>query len=132
MKVLRMVFVMACVLFPLATAAQGLTGTVFGTVKDEQGAVLVGAVVRVTSPALIGGPITVTTNERGHWRFPALPPGTYVVDVERPGFTTYREDGIVIGAGASLERTVMLSITGVAESLAVSYTHLTLPTILRV
>jgi hypothetical protein len=113
------VFVAACVLFPSVTAAQGLTGAFFGTVKDEQDAVLVGAVVRVTSPALIGGPITVTTNERGHWRFPALPPGTYVVDVERPGFTTYREDGVVIGAGASLERTVILSIAGVAESLVV-------------
>ena len=108
----------ACVLFPLVAAAQGLTGAFFGSVKDEQDAVLVGALVRVTSPALIGGPVTVTTNEKGHWRFPALSPGTYVMDVERPGFATYRED-VVIGAGASLERTVILSLAGIAESLVV-------------
>ena len=37
-------------------AAQEVTGTLIGTVKDAQGGVLRGAVVRVSSPALIGGP----------------------------------------------------------------------------
>ena len=43
------------VLLP-ATAiwAQGLTGALIGSVRDEQGGALQGAVVRVTSPALIG------------------------------------------------------------------------------
>src|SRR5437879_2488599 len=45
----------ACVLLPHLTAAQGLTGTLIGTVKDDQGGVLPGAVVRVSSAALIGG-----------------------------------------------------------------------------
>jgi hypothetical protein len=66
-----------CVLLPLTAASQGLTGALIGTVSDEQGAVLQGALVRVASPALIGGAITLTTNERGHVRFPALPPGVY-------------------------------------------------------
>jgi hypothetical protein len=43
-------------------AAQGLTGTLIGTVKDDQGGVLAGAVVRLGSPALIGGVATVTMN----------------------------------------------------------------------
>ena len=52
------------VMFLLATAyvvqphlarAQGLTGALIGTVKDAQGGVLASAVVRVSSPALIGG-----------------------------------------------------------------------------
>jgi hypothetical protein len=55
----------ACVLASLPTDAQVLTGALVGTVKDEHGAVLPGALVRVTSPALIGGPATMTTNERG-------------------------------------------------------------------
>ena len=46
----------ACVLASLQTDAQVLTGALVGTVKDEHGAVLPGAVVRVTSPALISGP----------------------------------------------------------------------------
>ena len=35
--------------------AQGLTGALIGTVKDNQGGVLAGAAVRLRSPALIGG-----------------------------------------------------------------------------
>ena len=70
---------------PRAAVAQGLTGALIGTVKDEQGGVLSGAIVRVGSPALIGGPATQTTNEKGQLRFPALPPGTYVLDIESAG-----------------------------------------------
>ena len=47
----------ACVLFPVAISAQVLMGALIGTVKDDQGGVLPGASVRVSSPALIGGTI---------------------------------------------------------------------------
>jgi hypothetical protein len=60
------------VLLPRVTTAQGLTGTLIGTVKDEQGLVLAGARASVSWPALIGGPATQTTNERGRLRFPVL------------------------------------------------------------
>ena len=106
----------ACVLLPRMADAQALTGALVGTVKDEQGAVLPGVVVRATSPALIGGPATTTTNERGQLRFPVLPPGTYVLDIELPGFAPYHEGDVRIGAGATLERTAVLKLAGIAES----------------
>ena len=59
-----------CVLLPGMSAAQGLTGALIGTVNDAQGGALPGAVVRVSSPALIGGPAILTTNEKGQLRFP--------------------------------------------------------------
>src|SRR3979411_3312405 len=96
---LQILLATACVVqFHLADA-QGLTGALIGTVRDAQGGVLAGAIVSVSSPALIGGPVTVTTNEKGQLRFPALPPGPYVLDVEFQGFTTYHEEDIPIGAG---------------------------------
>ncbi len=55
----------ASLLLPGIAVAQGLTGSLIGTVKDAQGLVLPGAVVRVSSPALIGGAVTKTTNEKG-------------------------------------------------------------------
>jgi hypothetical protein len=79
-------FVAACVLVAVAAAAQPLAGTLIGTVKDAQGGVLPGVVVRVSSPALIGGSQTVRTNEKGQLRFPALTPGEYVLDIEAQGF----------------------------------------------
>ena len=107
------------ILLPSFAAAQALTGALVGTVKDEQGAVLPGALVRVTSVALIGGSATMTTNERGQLRFPVLPPGAYQLEIELQGFATYREDDVRIGAGATLARTAVLKLAGVAASITV-------------
>jgi len=104
---------------PRIADAQGLTGALVGTVKDEHGAVLPGALVRATSPSLIGGPATMTTNERGQLRFLVLLPGTYVLDIELAGFAPYHEVNVHLGAGATLERTVVLKVAGVAESIVV-------------
>jgi len=109
----------ASVLLPSIVAAQSLTGTLIGTVKDQQGAVIPGALVRATSPALIGGPATMITDETGRIRFPVLAPGSYVLDIEVPGFAPYHEQDIRIGAGATLERTVVLKVAGAAESIVV-------------
>ena len=109
----------ACILLPHVAVAQGLTGALIGSVKDGQGGVLPGALVRVTSPALIGRKLTTTTNEKGQLRFPVLPPGSYALDIERTGFATYHEEDIHIGAGATIERTAELRLAGVAESVTV-------------
>src|SRR5262245_35131357 len=109
----------AGVLLPCIVTAQSLTGALIGTVKDEQGAVIPGAQVRATSPALIGGPATMITDETRQIRFPALAPGSYVLDIEVPGFAPYHEQDIRIGAGATLERTVVLKVAGAAESIVV-------------
>jgi len=112
-------FATAFLLASLVADAQVLTGALVGTVKDEQGAALQGAVARVTSPALIGGPATMTTNRSGQLRFPTLPPGTYALDIELPGFATSHEADLTIGVGATLERTIVLKVAGIAQSVVV-------------
>ena len=102
--------VTAGVMHAHALEAQSLTGALIGTVKDTQGGVLPGAIVRVRSPALMGGPQIVTTNEKGQVRFPALPPGVYALDVEVKGFKRYYEEGIRIGIGATIERPLVLGL----------------------
>ena len=110
----------ATLVIPAAAVAQGLTGALGATVKDEQDSVLPGARVTLSSPALIGGPHTATTNDRGHVRFPVLAPGTYTLVVELPpGFKPYRMENITIGAGMTLDWTPVLRVAGVAESLVV-------------
>ena len=111
--------VAACALLPHVTYAQVLTGVLVGTVKDEQAGVLSGARVSVSSPALIAGPLVTETSARGQFRFAVLPPGIYTIDVELSRFAPYHESDIHIGAGATLERTAVLKIAGVAESVAV-------------
>jgi hypothetical protein len=109
-------------LLPYLAAAQGLTGTLIGTVRDEQGATVPGAQVRITSQALIGGQRTFPTDEAGRFRFPNLTPGSYTLDVDVQGFASIHEEDIRIGAGATVERTVQLNVKGVAESIVVEGT----------
>ena len=116
-------FAVAAIAFlPLVAAAQGLTGTLTGSVRDEQGAALQGATVRLSSPALIGGPATVITNERGRLRFPVLLPGVYALEVKMPGFATLHDQDILVAAGATIERTATMKLAGVEESLVVEGT----------
>jgi hypothetical protein len=105
----------ACVAIRGVAAAQGLAGALIGTVRDAQGGVLPGAAVRVASAALIGGPASAITNEKGQLRFPSLPPGVYTIDIEMPGFATYHETDVGIGAGATIERTAVLKMSGPAS-----------------
>ena len=111
--------VIVYVLLSAMASAQGLTGALIGTVADDQGAVVPGAVVRLESPALLGGFTTLRTNERGQLRFVALPPGTYHLDITMLGFAPLHESNILIGAGATIWKTVVLKLAGVAESVVV-------------
>ncbi|HEY9463064.1 MAG TPA: TonB-dependent receptor [Vicinamibacterales bacterium] len=108
-----------CSLLPRIASGQGLTGTLIGTVRDEQGGVLPGASARIESPALIGGPASVTANDSGQIRFQALPPGQYRLEIALSGFANYREENVTIGAGATIERVLVLAIGGVAEAIDV-------------
>ena len=116
---LALALVTAGSLLPRAAVAQALTGALIGTVKDAQGGMLPGVLVRVSSPVLIGREVRTTTNEKRQLRFPALPPGSYALDVEMAGFAGYHEEDVRIGAGATLERTIVLPLAGIAESLTV-------------
>ena len=108
-----------CLLVPRAGLPQGLTGTVIGTVRDEQGGALPGARVTLSSPALIGGLAHSVTNEKGQLRFQALPPGLYALEIRTDGFAPYFEGDVSVGAGATIERIVELSLAGMAMAVEV-------------
>src|SRR5688572_11018950 len=68
--------------------AQGqTTGRIAGTVKDENGAVIVRAEVAITSRNT-AEQRTVTTDHQGNYNVPLLAPGTYRVRVTANGFRT--------------------------------------------
>jgi hypothetical protein len=60
-------------------------GELVGKVVDDQGAVLPGVTVTLKGPALMGAS-TAVTNDRGLYRFPAVPSGTYTLTFDCPVF----------------------------------------------
>src|SRR5437879_4372252 len=79
--VLLWVFLLAGSLVGSPALAQSRTTSgLEGRVTDEAGLPLRGAVVRIASPALIGGLRSAVTDEAGRFRFKELPLGGYGID----------------------------------------------------
>ena len=95
----------------LPLTAQGRnTGAIEGKVLDDQGGPLPGAEVRVSSPALIGGPQSRITNDDGHFRFVLLPPGTYVLEGKLPGFVPAKVEQIRLFVAQTLTVNLTLKV----------------------
>ncbi len=77
------------------TASAQSAGSVTGVVKDSSGAVLPGATVTLTSPA-IGVARTAISDARGVFLALPLPPGTYTVSVEMQGFKKVEKANVVV------------------------------------
>src|SRR5882762_10949656 len=80
-------FVLGCVLLANQALFAQTFAALSGSTRDTSGAVLAGAVVTAVNLGT-NAARTVTTNEAGDYSFPSLPPGTYLVRVEKPGFKT--------------------------------------------
>ena len=92
----------------LPASAQITTGTVFGNVKDPQGAVVPGATVTLTSESQGTRLAPVQTNASGDYVFAGVPSDTYTVLVTLDGFKTAAQQGINVSAG---ERRVVPLVT---------------------
>src|ERR1700721_2018568 len=91
--------------------AQGVqTGTIRGTVKDQQDLAVPGVTVTVTSPALQGAR-TATTEALGGYVFRNLPPGDYQVKFELSGFGTVTQNTSV-PLGLTVEQHVTIRPSG--------------------
>ena len=116
----RAIAVLVCALaFATPGLAQEQRGSLEGTVKDAQGAVLPGAVVEARSAALIGVR-SETADASGNYRFPALPPGTYQVTAALSGFQTTKSQIVQLSVGQVLRVDVTLPLGGVTEAVQVT------------
>src|SRR5436309_9293285 len=79
-------------------SAQTGDGSLRGYVKDQQGGILPGVTVTARSEALLS-PVVAITDATGYYRLNNLPPGTYIIAAELPGFTTHKREGVVMRAG---------------------------------
>jgi hypothetical protein len=97
--------------------AQALVGTISGTIKDEQGAVLPGVTVTLTGKL---GNRTAVTDASGQYRFPALEPGAYEVSGDLSGFAKAARTGIQISPGNELNIDLTMKVSSLQESITVT------------
>jgi hypothetical protein len=112
---------LALMFFPIvaAPAAQVTTATIYGVVRDPTGAVLPGATITATNQGTNLSRDTVT-DERGEFAVLALPTGRYTLKIELPGFKTYTNQGLELGAGQTVRQTYSLEVGQVSENITVS------------
>lgn len=82
------------------TWAQGVTGTVSGTVRDAQGGIIPGATVTLISESRGTRSAPVVSNTQGGFVFPNVTADTYTVQVEMPSFSILRRTGITVSSGS--------------------------------
>lgn len=92
-----LIILLCCFLFSVSYA-ELKTGNIIGKFTDEEGFGFPGATVTIQGSSLMGSR-TATTDERGIYRFYNLPPGTYSIRIELPGFMTQTLKGIVLRIG---------------------------------
>ncbi|MCC7124013.1 MAG: carboxypeptidase regulatory-like domain-containing protein [Acidobacteria bacterium] len=103
-------------------AAQGggasSTGSIAGRVTDASGLALPGVTITAAGPALITPQVSVSSSE-GAYRFAALPPGSYRVTFELPGFSTLQRENIAISLGFIATVNAELGVATLQESITV-------------
>jgi hypothetical protein len=104
--------------FAVDSSAQGVqTGSIRGTVTDQQSLPVPGVTVTIQSPALQGVRSTVTAGD-GSYSFVRLPPGRYEMTFEITSFAPVKRTADVL-LGLSVEQNTTLTAAGRTEEVQV-------------
>jgi hypothetical protein len=105
-------------LAPLSPA-QSVTGSVSGTLLDSAGAVIAGAPVQLVNE-ISQQARENTTNGAGAFQFTSILPGSYTLKIAKPGFKSYEQKGIIIGAQEKVDlHTITLELGSVSTAIEV-------------
>ena len=94
-------------------------GEITGRVGDASGAAVPGSVLTLTN-ASTNAVRTTTSTETGDYSLPALPPGTYNLSTEHPGFKRASSNGIEVQVQQTVRLDFVLQVGLVTESVQVS------------
>jgi hypothetical protein len=121
--ILRTLVAVICVaMFATVFSAMAQTsgsGTLRGTVKDPQGAIVRGATVTLTNAGTKDERQT-TTNDDGGYVFAAITPGEYVLKVEAQGFKTTEKTKLAIETATTRSTDVQLEIGQPSETVTIT------------
>jgi len=100
--------------------AQDITsGTIQGTVSDEQGAVVAGATVEAKNTATNFAK-SFTTESDGRFTFLSMPSGRYVVTVSKQGFAKLIQENLDLTVGRLISLDLGLKVSGISGEVTVT------------
>ena len=103
----------------LSPLAQEITGSIRGTVKDEQGAVVTTATVRATNVET-GLSRSAAAASDGAYQIEHLPVGRYTVEAYAAGFKTYVQQNLVLTVDQTQTLNVTLAVGAVTQTVTVT------------
>jgi hypothetical protein len=98
--------------------AQVLYGSIVGTVTDQTGAVVPGAVVAAKNTET-GLSRQVTTDQAGYYSIPNLQEGTYDLSVTASGFSPYTQTGVNVPINIVTRIDIPIRVGAIAEQVSV-------------
>lgn len=99
--------------------AQRDLGTITGTITDATGAAVPNAKVTITNTATNVSYDTLTTST-GNYTRPAVPPGTYDVAVEAPGFQKSQQSNIIVNPSVPVAVDLTLQVGNASQTVEVT------------
>jgi carboxypeptidase family protein len=104
--------------FSAPVVGQAVNATLLGTVTDSSGAAVANVKVTITETNT-GISRGSQTNESGNYVFPDLPPGTYTVTAEQPGFKRASRAGVDLVVNTTERVDLVLEPGNIAETVTV-------------
>src|SRR3984893_7097591 len=104
---------------PALAQSQAANGAIEGTISDSSGGVLPGVTVTISNTDT-GTERSVVTNEKGLYRAPLLPLGSYRVVAELQGFKKFEQTGIKLSVGEAAVVNVTLGVGTINETVTVN------------
>ena len=110
-----------------ATAQSITSGDITGIVTDQSGGAIANAAATLTN---VGTNVSqkATTNAKGNYRFAFLPPGTYKIVVNAPGFQSVERDGLVVTAGQPTAANIEMHVASSSQNVNVTESGTSLQT----
>jgi len=116
-KILLVCLLSLCAIFTFGQSSS--TGDFNVTVRDEKGGVITNATVTARDEAK-GLERLTTLNTNGEYRVLQLPPGTYTVTVDAPGFGKGEADAVALTVGQAKDLSITLKVAGAQTVVTVS------------
>src|SRR5262245_28580694 len=94
---------------------QSVSGTIYGFVKDPQGATIASAHVEARS-VQNGVVVSAVSGDDGYYRLQNLVPGEHTVEISAPGFRTWKSSPQVVSVSEPIRLDAVLGIGTATES----------------